>query len=149
MRLFTWSTGAPVAKRPPDKPVTDQSSNKTIEALPANPTPSEKPQPALQNETPTGAIPVPESSSQRMVSELMGALKERIKSKQFHWDLSLFTHKSWEVWGFSVNKRPLIYWRCGQPSAQNASLILSAVHGDEITPVYFGFRLGGVFKGTA
>ena len=43
--------------------------------------------------------------------------------------------------GKSVNGLPLIYWSCGDEKSGNRSLILSAVHGDEVTPVFFGFRL--------
>lgn len=80
-------------------------------------------------------IKVPE----RSVSYLMTKIKKRIK--RFRWDSTFFHDKGWKVGGHSVNGMPLIYWTCGDPDEKNHSLVLSAVHGDEITPVYFGFRL--------
>jgi protein MpaA len=55
--------------------------------------------------------------------------------------MSLFATSGWKKWGKSIYGRPLIYWTCGNPDNENTSLILSAVHGDEVTPVYFGFRV--------
>ncbi len=71
----------------------------------------------------------------------MQQLKKRVLSKKFHWDLSLFTDEGWSHKSHTVNGLPLIYWTCGDRESTNASLILSTVHGDEVTPVYFGFRL--------
>lgn len=67
-------------------------------------------------------------------------VKSTIKTRKYKWDLSVFRATGWESKGTSVNHRPLIYYTCGSPSAINSSLILSNVHGDEVTPVYFGFR---------
>lgn len=75
------------------------------------------------------------------VGELMSQLRDRIQSREFRWDLSLFHDRDWKERGHSVNGLPLIYWTCGNTKALNRSLILSAVHGDEVTPVFFGFRL--------
>lgn len=76
---------------------------------------------------------------QKNVIQLMDLLKDRIK--KWHWDYSLFPSDGWQHKGYSENGLPLIYWTCGNPNSENKSLILSAVHGDEITPVYYGFRL--------
>ena len=73
--------------------------------------------------------------------ELMSEIRDRIREKKWNWDLSFFTSTGWKSQGHTVYGRPLLYWTCGEPSNQNTSLILSSVHGDEITPVYFGFRL--------
>lgn len=75
------------------------------------------------------------------INDLMSQVQNRIVKKEFNWDLSFFHSEDWLVNGQSVNGLPLIYWTCGQKNSKNRSLILSAVHGDEITPVYFGFRL--------
>jgi protein MpaA len=55
--------------------------------------------------------------------------------------LSYFSEKQWESKGTSVQGYPLIYFVCGDSKATNRSLILSSVHGDEVTPGFFGFRL--------
>lgn len=73
--------------------------------------------------------------------ELMTEIRDRITSKKWNWDTSFFVKTGWKEKGHTVHGRPLIYWTCGSPNSQNTSLILSSVHGDEITPVYFGFRL--------
>lgn len=75
------------------------------------------------------------------VDDMMDEIHARISSKKWNWDMSLFTKSGWKEKGMTVYGRPLIYWTCGKPDNQNTSLILSAVHGDEITPVYFGFRV--------
>jgi protein MpaA len=75
------------------------------------------------------------------IENMMGEIKGHIISKKWNWDSSFFTDSGWKEKGTSVSGRPLIYWTCGKPDSENVSLILSAVHGDEITPVYFGFRV--------
>ena len=72
------------------------------------------------------------------ISDMMTEIKKR--SEKFNWDTTIFTPDDWKQQGNSVYGRPLIYWTCGDPKSTNSSLVLSAVHGDEITPVYFGFR---------
>jgi protein MpaA len=48
----------------------------------------------------------------------------------------------WKVGGRSVQGRPLMYAEFGDmTAATNTTLILSAVHGDEVTPVYVGVQL--------
>ena len=78
-------------------------------------------------------------NKETMVKDLMSKIHERIS--KYHWDYSLFPQSGWEVYAKTVDKTPLIYFKCGAPEAKHRSLILSAVHGDEITPVYYGFRL--------
>ncbi len=75
------------------------------------------------------------------VEEMMGEIRERIDNRKWNWDLSFFPKTGWKEKGNSVYGRPLVYWTCGKPENENTSLILAAVHGDEITPVYFGFRV--------
>lgn len=76
----------------------------------------------------------------KSVEELIISIKKRVK--KYHWDYSLFPAKGWKVGPqASHNGNPLLYFTCGDEDAKNRSLILSAVHGDEITPVYYGFRL--------
>lgn len=73
------------------------------------------------------------------IPEMMMKLKTRISS--YKWDKSIFTSDGWSQQGHTINGLPLIYWTCGKSNAQNRALILSGVHGDEVTPIYFGFRV--------
>lgn len=51
-------------------------------------------------------------------------------------------HKiQWKVGGHSVQGRPLVYAEFGNPQAANTTLILSTIHGDEVTPLYVGLKL--------
>ena len=77
----------------------------------------------------------------KTVGELMDQLKKRVRDMNYGWRDDLFTDKGWQQRGYTVNGLPLIYWTCGDPDSNNRSLVLSAVHGDEITPIYFGVRL--------
>lgn len=85
-------------------------------------------------------IPKKNPTKEQSIEELMAKVRKRIR--RYSWDESLFPKDGWKSKGYSVNGNPLLYWTCGdQKDGKNTSLILSAVHGDEITPVYFGFRL--------
>lgn len=76
----------------------------------------------------------------KTVPDLISSIKKRVK--KYHWDYSLFPEKHWKKAPQSSHAgNPLIYFTCGDEDSENRSLILSAVHGDEITPVYYGFRL--------
>lgn len=48
---------------------------------------------------------------------------------------------SWIEAGKSVKGRPLIYADFGPTDSKNVTLVLSMVHGDEITPLYSGFEM--------
>lgn len=73
------------------------------------------------------------------IADFISKLKRRVQS--YRWDRSIFNSSEWLQQGYSVNNLPLIYWTCGKPSSANRALLLSAVHGDEVTPVYWGFRV--------
>jgi len=75
------------------------------------------------------------------VEELITEVKSAVKRRNYKWDLSIFSAEGFKVRGFSVDKKPLVYFTCGDKDSGNTSLILSAVHGDEVNPLYFGFRL--------
>jgi protein MpaA len=76
----------------------------------------------------------------KTVETLMKNIKKRIT--KYHWDYSMFPDDGWKTSSiYSTDGNPLLYYTCGDPDEDNRSLILSAVHGDEITPVYYGFRL--------
>jgi protein MpaA len=78
-------------------------------------------------------------SPKKSVESLMESVRKRTNS--YKWDPLLFHDRNWLIGGYSVDGMPLLYWTCGDINSKNRSLVLSAVHGDEITPVYFGFRL--------
>ncbi len=82
------------------------------------------------------------SNVKKNPAEFITKLKQRIQKLNYKWDLSVFVDDGWEIGGYSIDGNPLIYWKCGDNSStSNTSLVLSAVHGDEVTPVFFGFRL--------
>lgn len=47
----------------------------------------------------------------------------------------------WEIGGWSLKGRPLVYAEFGSKSSANTTLILSTIHGDEVTPLYLGIEL--------
>lgn len=67
--------------------------------------------------------------------------KLRVRSRTYKWDRSIFAEDGWIQEGETVNNLPLIYWTCGNEKNDNRTLILSGVHGDEVTPIYWGFRV--------
>lgn len=76
------------------------------------------------------------------VEDLMNELKKTVRNRGYKWDLSVFNGAGLKVHSKSVNGKPLTYFTCGDDKESgNNSLILSSVHGDEVTPIYFGFRL--------
>lgn len=62
-------------------------------------------------------------------------------AREFKWGIDPCKRISWKVGGISVRGRALVYAEFGNPSAENVTLILSGVHGDELTPQFFGFML--------
>jgi murein peptide amidase A len=57
------------------------------------------------------------------------------------WSINPCQGIDWKVGGKSVKGKPLIYADFGNPEAENTTLILATVHGDEITPLYIGLQL--------
>lgn len=47
----------------------------------------------------------------------------------------------WQAGGRSVDGRPLVFAEFGDPGSVNTTLIMTMVHGDEITPLYLGVEL--------
>lgn len=100
--------------------------------------------PSYSTDAPTKDQPPQAKSdvSKKSVPELMAALRKRVETLKYKWDVSFLVEDGWQVGGHSIDGMPLIYWTCGdQKKNDNTALVLSAVHGDEVTPVYFGFRL--------
>src|SRR5689334_22221919 len=60
---------------------------------------------------------------------------------QLKWKLDPCDGIQWQIGGNSVQGRPLVYAEFGDSHAENTTLIFSAVHGDEITPLYLGIQL--------
>ena len=81
------------------------------------------------------------ATPQKTLEDLKTQVREVIKRRQYKWDASVFSMAGLQVRHFSVQGYPLGYYTCGDAESKNRSLVLSAVHGDEVTPVYFGFRL--------
>jgi len=70
---------------------------------------------------------------------LCDRLEQKVNSYQWK-ELQVCSLKG-QVYGFSVKGDPLLVYTFGDETSSNRSLILSAVHGDEVTPVYFGQQL--------
>ena len=86
------------------------------------------------------ASPTPVNSVPTTVDELCREL--RGATSQLKWEIDPCTAGvKWRVGGHSVEGRPLMVAEFGDPQATNTTLILSTVHGDEITPLYVGFEL--------
>jgi protein MpaA len=66
--------------------------------------------------------------------------------QKLHWKLQPCQGIHWQVGGYSVERRPLIYTELGNPHAKNKTLIFSMVHGDEITPLYSAIALIDLLK---
>lgn len=82
-----------------------------------------------------------ESSAMSLMAEIQ---KAYAKTK---WSETLYTHSDWKVYSKKTKDgRPLVYYVCGE-NKENTTLLLSGVHGDEITPVYYGLRLISWVKG--
>lgn len=63
-------------------------------------------------------------------------------ARSFRWKLQdLCKTGKIQVGGYSVKGRPLIYLEYGVAQPSNTTLVLSMVHGDEITPLYVGVKL--------
>lgn len=52
----------------------------------------------------------------------------------------------WQVGGESVQGRPLVFAEFGDQKSANTTLVLSMVHGDEITPLHLGLKLAHWLK---
>jgi murein peptide amidase A len=70
-----------------------------------------------------------------MCAALDGAYQKR------KWGKDPCGSTEWIEAGKSVKGRPLIYADFGPKDSKNVTLVLSMVHGDEITPLYSGFQM--------
>jgi protein MpaA len=85
-------------------------------------------------------------NEQDIIKKFMGEL--RLSNAKTHWSETIYPDTGWKMHGTTVQGRPLIYFVCGEQNS-NTTLMLSSVHGDEVTPTYFGFRLVSWVKGEA
>lgn len=108
-------------------------------------TPPEAPAPPPQDAREiTSQVPVHEAAPASLVSaEKVADFCAQIDkaAKKMKWNLKPCDPKDWTVSGISVRNRPLMYGRFGKNNSDNITLVLSMVHGDEITPLYLGFKL--------
>lgn len=76
--------------------------------------------------------------------------ESRAEIKKLRWKIDPCTSDAgaiqWRIGGTSVQGRPLVFAEFGNPSSPNTTLILSMVHGDEITPLYLGLQLAQYLK---
>jgi len=59
----------------------------------------------------------------------------------FKWKIDACKDLDWKIGGKSVEGRALVYAEFGKADAPNVTLIFTAVHGDEITPLYLGIQV--------
>lgn len=57
------------------------------------------------------------------------------------WTRVRCNHPFWKYEKLSVEERPLVFAEIGNAKSTNTTLILSLVHGDEITPLYISLKL--------
>jgi len=65
----------------------------------------------------------------------------RSSFRELKWNLEPCDGIEWKFESRSVEGRPLVYAEFGELDSPNTTLIFTAVHGDEITPVYLGIKL--------
>jgi protein MpaA len=65
----------------------------------------------------------------------------RTQIKGFQWKFDPCEGIEWKEGGRSVLGEPLIYAEFGDPKSANTTLVLSMVHGDEVTPLYIGLGM--------
>ncbi len=78
----------------------------------------------------------PEVRRQAWCDELTRALQE------LKWRVEPCRDLPWREEGESVLGRPLMLAEFGDPKATNVTLVLSMIHGDEVTPLFLGIELG-------
>jgi protein MpaA len=59
----------------------------------------------------------------------------------FKWKIDACKDLNWKIGATSVEGRPIVFADFGDEKAANTTLILSTVHGDEVTPLYVGIQI--------
>lgn len=83
--------------------------------------------------------PAEKASTENAISNWCRDVQNSIRG--FKWKIDACKGLDWKVGGSSVEGRPLVYAEFGKQDATNVTLIFTAVHGDEITPVYLGIQV--------
>lgn len=91
--------------------------------------------PAVETAKAPAQAPMAEADSLALCNEL------RASWKSLGWKNDGCDEVVWKELGRSVQGRPLVYFEAGNPKSGNTTLILSTVHGDEVTPLYLGMKL--------
>jgi murein peptide amidase A len=92
-------------------------------------------------------LPIENALSRALQKERINQWCEdtRAAVHELHWKIDPCTGGGgaipWRIGGTSVEGRPLVFVEFGEASATNTTLVFSAVHGDEITPLYLGIEL--------
>lgn len=86
----------------------------------------------------SAAIAIP-SSSATTIPELCAQLKSSLATLK--WKIEPCNGVDWKSLGTSVQGVPLIYTEFGKADAPNTTLVLTMVHGDEVTPLYLGIQI--------
>jgi protein MpaA len=85
------------------------------------------------------------SRADTSVADLMTEIKNTYAKTK--WSDTLFKLNDWKMYEKKTKEgRPLVYFVCGE-NKENTTLLLSSVHGDEVTPIYYGLRLVSWIKG--
>ncbi len=72
--------------------------------------------------------------------------EQRNSFKELKWSIDPCDGAEWQIGGTSVKSRPLVYAEFGNPQSKNSTLIVSMVHGDEITPMYLSAQIAKWLK---
>ena len=73
------------------------------------------------------------------ISSLCAGLDKAFQKR--NWGKNPCLDIPWKSDSTSVQGRPLIYYSFGPEDSKNVTLVFSMVHGDEITPLYIGFKM--------
>jgi protein MpaA len=76
---------------------------------------------------------------EKTIPDLCSGLDKAFQKRS--WGKNPCIDLEWKSNSTSVQGRPLIYYSFGPEDSKNVTLILSMVHGDEITPLYLGFKM--------
>lgn len=85
------------------------------------------------------ALSVSAGKIESTVDELCKGLDDSFQKRK--WGSKPCQYGEWKTEKKSVLGRPLLYTVFGPEDAKNTTLIISMVHGDEITPLYVGFKV--------
>lgn len=97
--------------------------------------------------TPTVDFRVQRTAEQEVLDRTKWCRDVDLEIKKLGWKFSACEGVEWKLWDItSVEGRPLVYTEFGTPNSANTTLVMTMVHGDEITPLYVGLKLVGWLK---